>query len=79
MAFSTGMGEQLIELAAEGRKAGKKQRIVHDKNTGDDVLRRQAEGGVPGDALVLQPRRATLAIASRASARACAASRMCVN
>jgi hypothetical protein len=27
----------------EGRKAGK--RIVHDENTGDDVLRRQAEGG----------------------------------
>ena len=50
MAFSTGMGEQLIELAAEGHKAGKKQRIVHDKNIGDDVLRRQAEGGRAGPA-----------------------------
>ena len=47
------MGEHLIKLVVEGRKARK--RIVHDKNTGDDVLRRQAEGGVPGDALVSQP------------------------
>jgi hypothetical protein len=30
------MGEHLIKLVVEGRKAGK--RIVHDKNTGDDVL-----------------------------------------
>ena len=36
------MGEHLVKLVVEGRKAGK--RIVHDKNTVDDVLRRQAEG-----------------------------------
>ena len=47
------MGEHLVKLVVEGRKAGK--RIVHDKNTGDDVLRRPAEGGVSGDALVPQP------------------------
>ena len=71
------MGEHLIKLVVEGRKARK--RIVHDKNTGDDVLRRQAEGGVPGDALVPQPGPA--GIASRASARACVAVArcMCVN
>ena len=42
MAASTGMGEHLVKLVVEGRKAGK--RIVHDKNTGDAVLRRQAGG-----------------------------------
>jgi hypothetical protein len=30
------MGEHLTKLVIEGRKAGK--RIVHDKNTGNDVL-----------------------------------------
>jgi hypothetical protein len=61
----------------EGRKAGK--RIVHDKNIDDDVLRRQAEGGVLGDALVPQPGPAS--IASRASAWACVVvtRSMCVN
>jgi len=37
-----GLDRHLIKLVVEGRKAGK--RIVHDKNTGDDVLRRQAGG-----------------------------------
>ena len=52
---------------------------MHDKNAGDVVLRRLAEWGVPGGALDSQPRPATFALASRASAWACVASCVCVN